>query len=94
MSIEFEKILNFRDVGKTVNDYLGRKQVPSTFLSFLLYIFVELKLTEATESSGKACFIAQHDPVRYEQTNKLVFKTQRAMWKKMEAERERQRARI
>ncbi|GAW12657.1 hypothetical protein ANO14919_020270 [Xylariales sp. No.14919] len=25
MSIEFEKILNFRDVGKTVNDYLGRK---------------------------------------------------------------------
>ncbi|RWA11237.1 hypothetical protein EKO27_g3860 [Xylaria grammica] len=26
MSIEFEKILNFRDVGKTVNDYLGRKQ--------------------------------------------------------------------
>ncbi|KAI1824660.1 tyrosine/serine protein phosphatase [Xylaria intraflava] len=27
MSIEFENILNFRDVGKTVNDYLGRKQV-------------------------------------------------------------------
>ncbi|KAI1131978.1 protein-tyrosine phosphatase-like protein [Nemania abortiva] len=27
MSIEFENILNFRDVGKTVNDYLGRKAV-------------------------------------------------------------------
>ncbi|KAI8951389.1 protein-tyrosine phosphatase-like protein [Xylaria longipes] len=27
MSIEFENILNFRDVGKTVNDYLGRKVV-------------------------------------------------------------------
>ncbi|TRX95361.1 hypothetical protein FHL15_003692 [Xylaria flabelliformis] len=26
MSIKFENILNFRDVGKTVNDYLGRKQ--------------------------------------------------------------------
>ncbi|KAI0490713.1 protein-tyrosine phosphatase-like protein [Xylaria cf. heliscus] len=25
MSIEFDSILNFRDVGKTVNDYLGRK---------------------------------------------------------------------
>ncbi|KAI1284544.1 protein-tyrosine phosphatase-like protein [Xylaria sp. FL0933] len=25
MSVEFENILNFRDVGKTVNDYLGRK---------------------------------------------------------------------
>ncbi|KAI8633090.1 tyrosine/serine protein phosphatase [Xylariaceae sp. FL1651] len=29
MSIEFESIINFRDVGKTVNDYLGRKQVSS-----------------------------------------------------------------
>jgi len=27
MSIEFENIINFRDVGKTVNDYLGRKHV-------------------------------------------------------------------
>ncbi|KAI3334843.1 protein-tyrosine phosphatase-like protein [Ustulina deusta] len=27
MSVEFENILNFRDVGKTVNDYLGRKVV-------------------------------------------------------------------
>ncbi|KAI0446580.1 protein-tyrosine phosphatase-like protein [Xylaria telfairii] len=27
MSIEFENILNFRDVGKTVNDHLGRKVV-------------------------------------------------------------------
>ncbi|KAI1429442.1 protein-tyrosine phosphatase-like protein [Xylaria sp. FL1777] len=27
MSIEFENILNFRDVGKTVNDYLGKKVV-------------------------------------------------------------------
>ncbi|KAI1434634.1 tyrosine/serine protein phosphatase [Xylaria sp. CBS 124048] len=27
MSIEFDNILNFRDVGKTVNDYLGRKVV-------------------------------------------------------------------
>ncbi|KAI1115835.1 tyrosine/serine protein phosphatase [Nemania sp. NC0429] len=27
MSIEFEKILNFRDVGRTVNDHLGRKVV-------------------------------------------------------------------
>ncbi|TGJ86145.1 hypothetical protein E0Z10_g2583 [Xylaria hypoxylon] len=30
MSIEFENILNVRDVGKTVNDYLGRKQVSPT----------------------------------------------------------------
>ncbi|KAI1138979.1 tyrosine/serine protein phosphatase [Hypoxylon sp. FL0543] len=27
MSIAFDRILNFRDVGKTVNDYLGRKLV-------------------------------------------------------------------
>ncbi|KAI1754393.1 protein-tyrosine phosphatase-like protein [Xylaria castorea] len=30
MSIEFENVLNFRDVGKTVNDYLGRKQLTKT----------------------------------------------------------------
>ncbi|KAI3323094.1 tyrosine/serine protein phosphatase [Xylariaceae sp. AK1471] len=27
MSVEFDNIINFRDVGKTVNDYLGRKVV-------------------------------------------------------------------
>ncbi|GAP89170.1 putative tyrosine serine protein phosphatase [Rosellinia necatrix] len=32
MSIEFENILNFRDVGKTVNDYLGQKVIQECVL--------------------------------------------------------------
>jgi hypothetical protein len=57
MSVEFDNIINFRDVGKTVNDFLGRKLV--------LHINTPLEtpLMKKTGSSGKVCSIAQHDLV-------------------------------
>lgn len=55
MSIPLSNVLNFRDVGLTINTYLGERYVP---------LLKPSHPNISTDDSGKGYSTAQHGPVR------------------------------